>query len=240
MKLVPKHTVLEQYGGTTIVRYYEKKPILDRTKITRKKKKQLHLKRFKSQINKTKASFFKIVSEAVYQSQTVHFLTLTYHKDAIVNRQQAGRHLAHFIQNYRRIHEKNLAKDEVRMSFIGVPEYTKEGQIHFHILMFNNRVFPQMERSNRSLQHCWKRGFVDLRNVTKKNPQRLAGYLTKYLGKDLSITTTAQKRSYFASRNIPRPRRASTDTLSEQELQDFFIPQDTTCDVYEYQIKYWG
>jgi hypothetical protein len=82
-----------------------------------------------------------------------------------------------------------------RISFIRILELQKKGQAHFHILM--DRFIPF-----EWIKDAWQAvggGGVDIRFV---DIHRVAGYLSKYLTKELFVDFPRGKRRYSTSKDI--------------------------------------
>lgn len=124
--------------------------------------------------------------------------------------------LNRFLGNMKRLHDR---KGE-EFYYIGVPEFSKRGNIHFHLLVSSipeNYIF----KNPRWLSYDYVRGFMvnsygvstwgygksDIQVIQKK--ENIGGYLIKYLGKDIKLMDyfkTKSKKRYYASRNLTKPK----------------------------------
>lgn len=106
--------------------------------------------------------------------------------------------------------------------YIAVPEFQKRGSVHFHILIWGlPKKYAKRERSYRTLQHLWQRGFVDC--VQTDGSPKLVGYLTKYMSKAMFDQRLFGAKAYSASRNALRPLLFRLDEEFD-DVADYFLP----------------
>jgi len=94
--------------------------------------------------------------------------------------------------------------------YVAVPEFTKRGRIHFHMLVWGLDYEAETERSKRYIQWAWRRGFVDC--IQTDGSPKLAGYLTKYMRKSMSDERLISEKAYVCSRNVMRSVRSTFST----------------------------
>lgn len=82
----------------------------------------------------------------------------------------------------------------------------KRGSLHAHIGVKGRQDYKLLQ-SIWNYRVCGGHGFVRVSNGSKKmNPSRIAGYISKYIGKS-SSDVTFNKKSYWISHNIATPLR---------------------------------
>jgi len=236
------YTRIVQYGNITELYEYEKnKPdyrpryisSLDkkRQKQARLRKKALGLTtRSTRSIKRSRTSFFRFCHANNVAAKTVSFLTLTFSHD--VTYKQALKSQSDFFQRLK----KNIPS--IPLSHISVPEKTKKGRFHFHILIYNlPPEIQESERSTRNIQRCFNRGYVDLRPSTYTS-EGIAGYMAKYMAKALSNPLFETTRGYNNSRNIIKPSAYGRNTLGG--YLDLIIPDEGDRQQTEYDVPYLG
>jgi len=229
-----------QFGDTTELYTYEKNFIYSpKRSLSKIQKRRIKERRQLSKnnppsnrsIQRTRINFFRLVHHNVTIANTVDFLTLTFAYDLPYS--QASRHVAHFFERL-----KNSDKSCLSVSFISVPERTKKGRLHFHLLLFNlPSVLSHNERETRFLQRQFRRGYLDIRSVTYRSAG-LAGYMAKYLSKALSDRKNECKRGYNASRNIKKVSSYGSNSL--HEYIDEFIDLSTLQKNDDYDTIFLG
>jgi len=198
-------------------------------------------KRKKSSVVRTVQSFYRLCHHNVTFAKNVHFLTLTFAYD--LSYKEAARFVRHFMEKIK------SRQNGVPFSYISVPELTKKGRYHFHLLVFDlstkvagkeiragNAIYTT-ERETRNLQRLFERGYVDILPATYRSAG-IAGYMAKYMAKAFLDERIEARRVYNCSRNIKKTRAFGSNTLSAYaNLDDSPIPsevdilQQTTYDV---------
>jgi len=85
-----------------------------------------------------------------------------------------------------------------KMKYVVVPEFTKIGRIHFHMLGFN---IPYIK--NCQFADIWKNGFIKINCID--NVDNVGAYVCKYMNKDILDNRLIGKKCYFASRGLYKP-----------------------------------
>lgn len=85
-----------------------------------------------------------------------------------------------------------------RLKYAVVPEFTRIGRIHFHLVMFN---VPFIRNSK--LSKIWSNGFVKINRI--ENVDNVGAYVCKYMTKDNIDGRLQGKKCYFASRGLYKP-----------------------------------
>ena len=132
-------------------------------------------------------------------------LTLTYAEN-MKDRDKAYIDFDKFLKIYKRLTGENL-------EYVAVTEKQKRGAIHFHIAL--NKFI-----NVNTIRKCWPHGIIQIERKAeyiqggknKRNIGRIAGYMSKYLSKDIAEQDLNSKR-YSSSRGIPKP-----------EVKTYFIP----------------
>jgi hypothetical protein len=140
---------------------------------------------------------------------------------------------------YRRI-KKQYEDKNSPISYIAVPERTKKGRIHLHVLLYNlPPQYAETERHTRNLQGQYRRGYLDIRLATDKNP-KIAGYMAKYLSKSMSDPDVETFRFYNTSRNIQKVTSFGYNQDDNiKDLVELYKP-DKFVDQYEYDTIHLG
>jgi len=213
------YTKIVQFGNVTEIYEYEKNINRHRrtrvSSLTKKRNKKIRddkknkkqYQRSPQSIKRSRDSFFRLCHHNVCHAETVHFLTLTFAYD--IPYKTASRHVARFMERV------SKAPQEISIRYISVPELTKKGRYHFHLLLFDlSSEIAKRERKTRNLQRQFQRGYVDIMRASYSS-KGIAGYMSKYMGKALVDFKNEVSRGYNCSRNIIRPYYAGGNTLSQ-------------------------
>ena len=136
------------------------------------------------------------------------FLTLTF-ADHVTDLKKANYEFKKFKQRF----EYYLG---VRIKYLCVPEFTKKGRIHYHVVLFN---LPFVK--NKTLQSIWSNGFIKINKID--NCDNVGAYVSKYMTKDNE--QMIEEKSYFTSRNLEKP----LEIVNEKEIEilaDSLSPTD--------------
>lgn len=102
---------------------------------------------------------------------------------------------------------KNSCSPNLR--YIIVPELHKDGAYHFHGLIADIGNMEMIDSTKRTKNNDiiyniknYKLGFTTATKVKENN--RVSGYITKYITKEL-CTTTINKKRYWSSKNLNKP-----------------------------------
>jgi len=198
------------------------------------------------------ASFFRLCHHNAVFAESVYFFTLTFAFD--VSYPVASKYVSQFFKRIKSI-EGGLS-----VSYISVPELTKKGRFHFHLLVFNlpssiagdtisirryNRrkskfevVYTTTERFTRNLQRIFRRGYIDICPATKIT-SGVAGYMAKYMAKSFNDGTSKTRRGYNCSRNIRKIYSAGTNSFDA--IRGEIIDVDSVLeDIKEYDTLWLG
>lgn len=85
-----------------------------------------------------------------------------------------------------------------KLKYVVVPEFTKIGRIHFHLVMFN---MPFIRNSK--LCEIWSNGFIKINKID--NIANVGAYVCKYITKANTDVRLQGKKSYFSSRGLYKP-----------------------------------
>lgn len=132
-------------------------------------------------------------------------LTLTYAEN-MKDRDKAYIDFDKFLKLYKRLTGENL-------EYVAVTEKQKRGAIHFHLAL--NKFI-----NVNTIRKCWPHGIIQIERKAeyiqggknKRNIGRIAGYMSKYLSKDIAEQDLNSKR-YSSSRGIAKP-----------EVKTYYIP----------------
>jgi len=236
------YTKIVQYGNVIEHYSYEKnlpdyKP-RHTSQLTKKRQKQARLlakskgtySRKAKSIRRSQMAFFRMCHHNNCLAKTIHFLTITFSYD--ITYKEAGRHVA-------RLMEKLKSRiEQVPISYISVPELTKKGRYHFHLLVYDLPTeIAQNERKTRNIQRLFERGYIDI-SPTTYTSEGLAGYMAKYMGKALGDAKSQAERGFTCSRNIEKITSAGSNSLDQ--YLDLIIPSDGTVEEKQYEVKFMG
>lgn len=189
-------------------------------------------KRSARSVKRSVDNFFRLVHHNNCNASTIHFVTLTFAYD--ITYKLATREVSEFFSRLREV------ESPVSISYISVPERTKKGRFHFHLLIYG--LPPEtasIERKTRNIQRLFRRGYVDvmLAHYTSKG---LAGYMAKYMAKSFEDQEYECLRGYNCSRNIKKIRSAGSHSFSL--AHDLIIPNEFVVDEEnrEYNVPYLG
>lgn len=145
----------------------------------------------------------------------------------------------------------NLRHKFPAMKYLGVPELHKSGRYHFHFLMSGIDGLTMVDSGHRTPNGQviynlpdYRYGFSTAIKVYESGA-KLAGYLSKYISKDLAQHTKNRKR-YWSSRNLVLPA-VDTCLMSLQDVLSRFsglnvsfskdLEDGNGCGVIEYSLK---
>ena len=109
---------------------------------------------------------------------------------------------------------------KITSKYLCVPEFTKKGRVHFHVIFFN---LPFIK--NTTLEMIWGQGFIKINKID--NCDNVGSYVAKFMTKDNE--QLIEQKSYFTSRNLEK----SIEFINEKEIEilaDSLSPTDV---VYE-------
>lgn len=92
--------------------------------------------------------------------------------------------------------------------YLIVPEFHKDGAIHFHALLQN---YPKPLKKTKVIQDgklvynlpSFRFGFTNAKKIDLNATPEIFGYLTKYITKDMPLVSG--RRRYWASKNLTKP-----------------------------------
>jgi len=211
--------------------------LLPNSKKTRKKKttqdtKQKGLyQRSKQSIRRSKLNFYRLCHHNNKNAKTIHFLTLTYAND--IHPKKAQRYATRFMATL----SKNIKTIPIR--YISVPELTKKGRIHYHILIYDlpTKIASQ-ERTTRYLQRKFHRGYLDILTATYTS-SGIAGYMAKYMAKAIGDNKLETIRGYNCSRNIKKTTSYGANGF-HSELSDYLPCGKVDIQETKYKVPFLG
>lgn len=127
-----------------------------------------------------------------YSHHTTKFVTLTFRED--IKLEKAVIKLTNFI---RRLNYHIFKVKKAVLAYIAVPEFTKKGRPHFHLVVFN-MPFTKAD----TLADIWTYGFVKINRCD--DVTNLGAYVCKYLTKETDSRLEGKKR-YYCSRGLYQP-----------------------------------
>lgn len=227
------YTRIVQYADINLVYTYSKSLNPNRKKHVQKRKRDNSGKiRLRRNIQRARDSFYRLCHHNVASADTVTLATLTLPVD--VSYSVFSRYVSDFFARLKK-YVSSFQNQEI--SYIGVPELTKKGRYHMHLLIFNlppSKVTT--ERDTRNFQRLYGRGYSDFRLAHNRSP-RLASYLAKYMAKTLGDSRHTARRAYNCSRNIKKITSYGSNTL-DTYVDD--IIDGSLIKTYNYETKYFG
>jgi hypothetical protein len=106
---------------------------------------------------------------------------------------------------------RKLKRDYYSPRYIGITELHKNGNYHFHLLVFN-LPFLSISQWKKYFPH----GYIDIQLL--KNIKNISAYFVKYMTKEFFSQNELNKKMYFSSRGLNRPK-----TLYKKEEIDYII-----------------
>ena len=95
---------------------------------------------------------------------------------------------------------------KINLKYLCVPEFTKKGRVHFHVIFFN---LPFIK--NTTLEMIWGQGFIKINKID--NCDNVGSYVAKYMTKENE--QLIEQKSYFTSRNLDKP----IELINEKEIE---------------------
>lgn len=132
------------------------------------------------------------------------------------------------------------------MYYLAVPERHKSGCIHFHFLAggiskeeLKLAFSGHYDKNGREIYNCnaWRYGFSTVTEV--EDTEKAAGYLLKYIGKDLGVSMDFKKR-YWASRNCNRPKKRFVDMVCDFTVNVLSLFDSMVERTVGMIVKYWN
>ena len=140
------------------------------------------------------------------------FVTLTFEEDI--------RELKDANYIFKKFKQRLEYQLKINLKYLCVPEFTKKGRVHFHVIFFN---LPFIK--NTTLGMIWGHGFIKINKID--NCDNVGSYVAKYMTKENE--KLIEQKSYFTSRNLEKP----IEIINEKEIEilaDSLSPTDV---VYE-------
>lgn len=134
---------------------------------------------------------------------TSKFVTLTF-REHVTDLKSANYEFKKFIQ---RLNYEIFNTKKSNIKYIVVPEFTKIGRIHYHVIFFN---IPYI--NSNLVADLWGQGFIKINAID--NCDNVGAYVSKYMTKD-NEKLEGQK-SYFTSRGLFKP----VELDNEREVQN--------------------
>lgn len=175
---------------------------------------------FARSIRRTKNSVFDYALNNTWD----YFVTLTFDNSFDrYNFHYLNKYTRHFFNNFK----TNYCRD---MKYLGLPEFHKDGAIHFHFLVSGTNLQDLLT------PHCDQKKYPGAKILEKwrginlwepvKNSVAISCYMCKYVVKDI-IVNSGQSR-YIRSRNLEKPQE-----------ETFFFPEEDLdgLDLSSYALK---
>lgn len=147
------------------------------------------------------------------------FLTLTFAED-IKDVEMANYEFTKFIQ---RLNTFFGFKKVAEIKYVGVIEFqdkNRDGVVHYHIIFFN---LPYRKNNKAMIENIWTNGFIKLKALY--SVKNVGFYLCKYMTKNHYDSRLKNKKTYFTSRGLKKPRVEYIEEMIHELLH--MIPSDT-------------
>ena len=173
-----------------------------------------------------------------------YFVTLTFNPQYVnsFSYDDSVQAMSNWLKNFKKRHASDL-------KYIGVPEKHKSGRYHFHFLMSADigSCLLDSGRTDERGHTIYNVGKYKLGWSTAihiyENGTKLAGYLMKYISKDL-LDSIPNKKRYWHSLNLSKPEEvhifSTCDDIESLGKSSFCRTFDTfygTMTISEYRIK---
>jgi hypothetical protein len=155
------------------------------------------------------------------------FLTLTIAE----NEENIKRANSMFNKFMKRLNYFITGSKKAIIKYVAVMEFQQRGAIHYHVVLFNMEyVFKD------DLAEVWGLGFIKIKSLDAM--KNVAGYITKYMSKNVDDARLDGKKRYFCSKNLLRPK---TITRHEKALDLIMrIPKQYITKDYPFESLYHG
>lgn len=166
--------------------------------------------RYRQSIQRSRKIFREILKANLFEGKS-SFLSLTY-KENIQNRNKALKDLKNF--------RLKLKRQKFNIEYLGIMERQERGAWHFHLILFNHSI----KLTHKILQSAWgnvKEYSANVKYIRKKANEdidKMANYLTKYLGKEAVMTN---KKAYFTTSGINRPIRVNDSAEVTKIMEEY-------------------
>lgn len=190
-----------QSGSVVEVYRYHQFVSLPRSPFYKKQKKYHYVKHSlpdnrACSASRSRRNFMRLVNSNTACGKNADcFLTLTFRPKKLCNLVEAN-------YEWKKFHQK-LKRLVPNLSYCLAYEWgSKNGRFHYHIILFD---FPFIEAD--VLESLWGNGFIKIKKIDPKTLTNVGAYVAKYMAKDMAGGHYIDnKRRYFASRNLARPR----------------------------------
>jgi len=208
--------------------------------VRQKRQKQLRIQllqkgwyeRSKASIKRSRQAFLRLCHHNNCNAKSIHFLTLTFADEITV--EKAQRNVKRFMERVAKVTTGAYPR------YISVPEFTKKGRIHYHLLVYDlPPETAKKERATRNFQRQFRAGYVDLRLATY-NSLGIAAYMAKYMAKALGNEQYTTIRGYTCSRNIKKITTAGSNLITH--YSDLIVPTQNIAieKTMQYNVPYMG
>jgi len=176
-----------------------------------------HAERREDNIRRLVKNFRRLVRSNLVGTEPPALLTLTMLQ--IISLKASSRLLTQFFVRLREYYGRDIR-------YIAVPEFQKDGTLHFHSLMwgvplslgdirYRKQILSKgLERTLRIIGGLWGRGFADV--VRTDGSPKLSYYLSKYFTKARLDPRFYGHRVVYYSQNFPHP--LSIDDIGEDSI----------------------
>lgn len=134
---------------------------------------------------------------------TAKFVTLTF-REHVTDLKTANYEFTKFMK---RLNYEIFNTKKSNLRYIVVPEFTKKGRIHYHVIFFN---IPYIKAD--LVAEIWGHGFIKINAIDQVD--NVGAYVSKYITKDND--KIQGMKSYFASRGLLKP----IEIENEKEVQN--------------------
>lgn len=191
--------VIKYHNPLFVKRNYDK---LSRQKLTVEDKNRKIEDNIQRSVRRTKS----VIKDYVLANQFEWFVTFTFNPQK-VDRYNFN-HCAVKMQSWLARISMDARQKKINFQYLIVPEFHKDGAIHFHALISN---YPKHMKKTKVIQDnklvhnlpSFRYGFTNAKNI-QDNPDPIFGYLTKYITKDMLLVNN--RKRYWCSKNLNKPK----------------------------------
>jgi len=142
------------------------------------------------------------------------FVTLTFREDV--------RNIRMANYDFKKFKQRLETRIGHKLQYACVPDFTKEGRIHYHCVFFN---LPYVK--NKELRAIWRNGYVKINKID--NVDNVGAYVCKYMTKDKDDPRLLGQKMYFSSRGLKKP----VEIKKEEEVDNLAVALPPSALTYE-------
>lgn len=158
---------------------------------------------------------------------TAKFITLTF-AEHITTLKDANADFKKFVQ---RANYAIYGSAKSNLKYVAIPEFTKIGRVHYHVIFFNLPFVKANEFSK-----IWAKGFIKINKIDQVD--NVGAYVTKYMTKENDDPRLEGQKSYMPSKGLLSP-----EVITDKEKVDMLatcLPAEKLKYQNEFENEYVG